>query len=469
MANLDLCFTPASELARLIRSKELSPVEVVTNALERIDAVNPSINAFCFVYAEEAMAKARRAEAALGRGRPLGPLHGVPVALKDSTPIEGKTTTSGSRVFEHWVADRDSVIVERLRAAGAIILGKTTLPEFAASGWTESELWGVTCNPWNLDLTPGGSSGGSAAAVAAGCVPLAEGTDHGGSVRVPAALCGIVGLRPSRGRIPMDLLPSAFEPYLTFGPLARCVGDAALFLHATHGPDDRDFYSLPLPFELEHPIAADLSGKKLAFSMDLGYLAIAADVQAETRAAVAAFTDLGARVEEVEFNCTREVTGWIDAVWHAMSGAFFGQHLEEWRDKMDPYNVMSIEEGWRIPAAAVRHHELMWTRLWRELSAILGRYDALLCPTTTTVARPVKTRDADFPETDERGRYWGRPTEPFSLFYHCPALSVPSGWTPAGLPVGLQVVGRRFDDAGVLRVAAALEAARPWADRRPPL
>ena len=467
MADLDLCFTPASELARLIRSKELSPVEVVANALARIDAVNPAINAFCAVYAEEAMAESKRAEAALGVGRPLGPLHGVPVALKDSTPIKGRITTSGSRVFENWVADRDSVIVERLRAAGAIILGKTTLPEFAASGWTESELWGVTRNPWNLDLTPGGSSGGSAAAVAAGCVPLAEGTDHGGSVRVPAALCGIVGLRPSRGRIPMDLLPTAFEPYLTFGPLARTVGDAALFLEATHGPDDRDFFSLPLPFALEHPIAVDLRGTKLAFSMDLGYLAIARDVQAETRAAVAALAEQGASVEEVEVNGTREVTRWIDEVWHALSGAFFRQYLNDWRDKMDPYNVMSIEEGWRIPAAAVRHSEPMWTRLWCEVSAILRRYDALLCPTAATVARPVKTRDADFPETDERGRYWGRPTEPFSLLYHCPALSVPSGWTAAGLPVGLQIVGRRFDDAGVLRVAAALEAARPWADRRP--
>lgn len=469
MADLDLCFTPASELTRLICSKELSPVEIVANALERIGAVNPAINAFCFVYGDEAMAEARRAEDALAGDRALGPLHGVPVALKDSTPIEGKTATSGSRVFERWVAERDSVLVERLRAAGAIILGKTTLPEFAASGWTESDLWGITRNPWNLDRTPGGSSGGSAAAVAAGCVPLAEGTDHGGSVRAPAALCGVVGLRPSRGRIPMDLLPTAFEPYLTFGPLARSVGDAALFLDATHGPDPRDFYSLPLPFELERPIAIDLRGKKLALSLNLGYLAIAADVQAETRAAVAALSDLGASVEEVELNIGHEVTRWIDDVWHAMSGAFFRQYLDEWRDKMDPYNVMSIEQGWRIPAAAVRRHEPMWTRLWHEVSAILEIYDAILCPTTATVARPVNTRDADFPETDDRGRYWGRPTEPFSLLYHCPALSVPSGWTADGLPVGLQIIGRRFDDAGVLRVAAALESARPWADRRPPL
>ena len=236
MIDLELCYMPAIELARRIRDRELSPVEVVENSLGRIEAVNDTLNCFCFVFPDEAMEHAKVAEARALRGEPLGPLHGVPIAIKDFTPTKGKTTTMGSRVYEHWVPEDDAQIVKDLIAAGAIMVGKTTTPEFAHAGFTHSPLWGVTRNPWNPGRTPGGSSGGSGAAVASGCVPLAEGSDMGGSVRGPAACCGLVGLKPSLGRIPMTILPSVFDNISHFGPLARTIDDAALFLAATQGP-----------------------------------------------------------------------------------------------------------------------------------------------------------------------------------------------------------------------------------------
>src|SRR5215813_15364128 len=271
MADLDLCYTPATVLARRIAARKLSPVEVVKNALARIDAVNPKLNCFCFVYPEEALKAARAAERAVKAGRKLGPLHGVPVAIKDLTPTKGKRTTLGSYTHEHWVPEHDATIVEKLRAAGAIVVGKTTTPEFAYSSFTESPLWGATRNPWNPERTPGGSSGGSGAAVAAGCVPLAEGTDMGGSVRIPAAWCGIVGLSPSFGRIPLEFLPSPVDHIHHVGPLARSSDDARLFLSVTQGPDDRDLLSLPTVLDLDRPLSGDVQGLRLALSIDLGW------------------------------------------------------------------------------------------------------------------------------------------------------------------------------------------------------
>src|SRR5467141_2986309 len=262
MTDRELSFTPAVDLARMIATRSASPVEVVSNALARIGDVNPKLNCFCFVWHDEALAAARAAAQAVARGENLGPLHGVPVALKDTTPTAGHRTTLGSYTHEHWVPDRDAYIVGALRRAGAIIVGKTTTPEFAHTLLTDSPLWGVTRNPWNLERTPGGSSGGSAAAVAAGCVPLAEGTDMGGSVRIPAAWCGIVGLKPGLGRIPMDNLPGLFDSISHLGPLARTVDDARLFLAATQGPDDADILSVPCPLDLAEPVPSSVEGMR---------------------------------------------------------------------------------------------------------------------------------------------------------------------------------------------------------------
>jgi Asp-tRNA(Asn)/Glu-tRNA(Gln) amidotransferase A subunit family amidase len=269
MTNLDLAYRTAGDLARMIRSKQLSPTEVMENTLGRIETVNPTLNCFCFVYPEEALEYARAVENKVMAGGDPGPLGGIPIAIKDLTPTKGKRTTLGSYAYEHWVPEADAAIVEKLMAAGAIMVGKTTTPEFAHVGFTESALWGITRNPWDPARTPGGSSGGSAAAVASGCVPLAEGTDMGGSVRIPAAECGVLGLKPSLGRIPMDILPSVFDNISHFGSLARSVDDTALFLAVTQGPDERDIQSNGTPLDLADPIQPDVRGPLASISASM--------------------------------------------------------------------------------------------------------------------------------------------------------------------------------------------------------
>ena len=468
MVDLDLAYTSATELVRLIRSKAVSPVEVMTNTLARIDAVNPVLNCFAFVYPEEAMARARAAEAAVASGAELGPLHGVPLAIKDFTPTRGKVTTRGSRAFADWVPEEDALIVERLTEAGAILVGKTTTPEFAYAGFTESPLWGATRNPWDRTRTPGGSSGGSAAAVASGCVPMAEGTDMGGSVRIPAALCGVVGLKPSLGRIPMDILPTVFDSISHFGPLARTLGDAALFLAVAQGPDERDIQSLVPALEVPVPPPAEVAGLKLALSLDLGYYAVDPEVTANTRAAAAALAAGGATVEEVELGWTREVNDTWFAYWGVLLAACFGDLLETRRDDLDPNVVRLMEAGRAMDAVSFKRLEFPRSVQWKKLAAVLENFDALLCPTMALPAPLLGGRDAAFETEDAAGRYHGLDmTCPFNFTGQCPALSVPSGVTEAGLPTGLQIVGRRFDDLSVLRIGAALERIRPWAARRP--
>jgi Asp-tRNA(Asn)/Glu-tRNA(Gln) amidotransferase A subunit family amidase len=469
MAEDRLWTLPAVELARRIAERNLSPVEVMESALARIEAVQPALNAFCFVYAEEALAAARAAEQAVMDVGPLGPLHGVPIAIKDFTPTKGKTTTRGSYAFEHWIPDRDALVVERLRAAGAIMVGKTTTPEFAYSSFTESPLWGITRNPYPA-RTPGGSSGGSAAAVAAGCVPLAEGTDMGGSVRIPAAFCGLVGLKPSLGRIPMDILPSVFDSISHFGPLARTVADAALFFSVAQGPDDCDIQSLKPALDVPVPPPGKLKGRRLALSVDLGFYAVDPEIEANTRAAAEALRSAGAEVEEVELAWTREQGDAWTAYWGVYLAAAFEQVLPDYRERMDPHVVALIEAGQAMGAVPFKRIETIRTEQWLELARVFESFDAVLCPTMAQPAPPVEMSDADFQEEDEDGRFHGLDmTALFNNVSQCPALSVPSGFTNQGLPTGLQIVGHRFDDLTVLDIGAGLEAVQPWAERRPAL
>jgi Asp-tRNA(Asn)/Glu-tRNA(Gln) amidotransferase A subunit family amidase len=470
MTDLDLCYTPATELARLIRDKEISPVEVTRNALDRIDDVNGALNCYCFTYPEEALAKARDLETAVARGDDLGPLAGVPVAIKDLTPTKGKRTTLGSYAFEHNVPDHDAAVVERLLGAGAILVGKTTTPEFAFAGFTESPLWGITRNPWNTACTPGGSSGGSGAAVAAGTVPFAEGSDMGGSVRIPAAECGIVGLKPSLGRIPQDILPSVFDNISHLGPLARTVDDAALFLSVAHGPDDRDILSLPDQLDIAIPVGGNIRGLKIAYSANLGFYRVDDEVAANTRAALDALRERGAVVEEVELNWTVEVISAWNTLWDVFMAAFFGHLLDEWRDRFDPAIVRLIERGNEVGAADYKRIEMIRTGQWRDLAAIFARYDALVVPTMAKPAPPVedKTKPAPLPGDDGLIDFRTM-TMPFNMVPQCPVLAVPSGFTAAGLPTSVSIVGHRYDDLGVLRIGAALEAALNWPARHPPI
>jgi len=457
---VDLCAVPAAALARLIARRQVSPPEAVEAALARIDKVQPELNAFCFVYAEEARVRARELERS---SAPPGPLHGLPIALKDMTPTRGKRTTQGSKVFADWVPGHDAVVAERLLAAGAILVGKTTTPEYAYSSFTESPLWGITRNPWDPRRTPGGSSGGSAVAVATGCVALAEGSDAGGSIRLPAAWCGIVGLKPSHGRIPFDLLESHFVDVFHVGPLARSVEDAALFVAATEGPDDRDLASLPPLPPLDLPLRQDAKGLRIALSPDLGYYAVDRAILDNLATSADALRDAGAIVEEVPLAWTRQINDALYDYWRAHFAALYGRHLPEWRERMDPLVVQLIEEGRKLSADRLVQVGIVRTRAWQAVAPILAGYDALLCPTTTVTAPEIGLDEFRFDYDDAAGRCHALDmTLPFNAIARCPVLQVPSGTDAAGLPTGLQILGRRHDDATVLRIGAALEAARPW-------
>jgi Asp-tRNA(Asn)/Glu-tRNA(Gln) amidotransferase A subunit family amidase len=458
VVDLDLAFSPASAIAARVAAGELSPVEVVENALVRIADVNGQLNCFCTVRGEEAVQSARAAAEAVARRAPLGPLHGVPVALKDTTPTAGHRTTLGSYTHEHWVPDHDAWIARALAQAGAIVVGTTTTPEFAHTLVTDSPLWGVTRNPWDPRRTPGGSSGGSAAAVAAGCVPLAEGTDMGGSVRIPAAWCGIVGLKPGLGRIPMDVLPGLFDTISHHGPLARGVDDARLFLAATQGPDDADILSSPCPLDLTRPVAGDVVGRRLALSVDLGCWAVEPAIEEAVRRAAAALEAAGAVVEEVDVGLTaRHDDSWAE-LWAVFMAANYGHLVEQHAHHMDPDVLALIERGNSLSAVEYKRLDLVRTDIWRRLVPVLADHDALLCPTTSTGPPPAEKADRSVEPPPDDGRHHGRDmTGIFNLVSPCPALSVPCGFDPDGLPIGLQIVGRRWREDTVLTIGRAVE------------
>jgi Asp-tRNA(Asn)/Glu-tRNA(Gln) amidotransferase A subunit family amidase len=471
MVDLDLCYTPAVELADNYRNGEISPLEVVQNSLDRIDQVNAKLNCFCFTYPEQALQKATAAEQAFADGT-ARPLEGIPVAIKDFTPTKGKTTTRGSKLLEHWIPDWNPVLVERLEAAGAIMVGKTTTPEFATSGFTDSPLWGITRNPWDSSRTPGGSSGGSGAAVATGCVPFAEGTDMGGSVRIPAGLCGVVGLKPSIGRIPMDIIDTSYCNISHFGPLARTVSDAALFLDTVQGEHRSDIQSLPR-CELSIPSPSDVRGMSFAFDVSLGFCAVDPGVENNLRASVEALREAGASVQEVELGWDAKIVDMWYGTWAIFMAAAYDNTtrvpLDENRDRMSQGLVKLIEKGRKIDAVSARKWEFERTRYWRKLGAILENHHALLCPTMAITAPPIEMRDSDFGGFDSQGLLQCMDmTGAFNYMAQCPALSVPSGFAD-GLPTATQIIARRWDDALALRIGAAIEKAMPWANSRPPI
>ena len=469
MADLDLCYTPAHELARMYRASEISPVKIIQNCLDRIHEVNGTLNCFCFTYPDEALEKASAAEQALKSGN-ARPLEGIPVAIKDFTPTRGKVTTRGSKLLENWVPDWNPVLVERLEAAGAIMVGKTATPEFATSGFTDSPLWGITRNPWNPSRTPGGSSGGSGAAVASGCVPFAEGTDMGGSVRIPAALCGIVGHKPSIGRIPMDIIDTAYCNISHFGPLARTVGDAAMFLDAVQGEHPSDIQSLPR-CDLTIPVPTDVVGMRFAFDVTLGFCAVDPGVEANLRATANALRRVGATVDEIDLGWDANIVDLWSGTWAIFMAAAYDNTtdvpLDENREHMSEGLVKLIEMGRKIDAVTARKWEFERTRYWHKLGDVLEDHHALLCPTMAITAPPVGMRDWDFEGIDEQGKLKCMDmTSPFNYMAQCPTLSVPSGFA-AGLPTATQIVARRWDDALALRIGSAIEKAMPWSHERP--
>ena len=474
--DLDLCFMTATEAIENFKNKKLTPLELVDALIARIEAVNPKINAFTYSFFDRAREQARAAEARYAKGEDLRPLEGVPIVIKDFHDVKGEITTFGSRMFADNVSEKSAPTVERLLDAGAIMLARSTTPEMAYAPMTRSDLWGITRNPWNLEYSPGGSSGGSAAAVAAGMTTLADGTDGGGSIRIPSSSSGVFGYKPPFGRNPIDV-GAPRESLIHFGPLTRSVADGALMQNVTAGPHLDDMCSLKpklvLPDEFE-----PLKDWKIAFSMDLGYYEIDEEVQKNTLAAVEVFRSLGCQVDEVD-------VGWnfgaLDAWYTLWEGAFWGLASElypRWRFEMDGFVREILERGSRHSAGRYYKAQMVRGQMYTTLGPILEKYNVLLCPTTAAPGIPADhdVERLDFRINGKPITVSNRPGDiyvqwqlcyPFNLVPECPAASVPSGFASNGLPTGLQIVGATYDDLSVFRAAAAFEKAQPWRQHRP--
>ena len=464
----DLCYTPATELARLIRTRAVSPVEVTRAVLERIERVNPTVNAYCTVTADAATATARAAEEAVMRGDALGPLHGVPYSVKDLNFTKGVRTMGGSYIFEHRVPTLDAPLVRRLKAAGGVMLGKTTSPEFGWKALGDCPLTGITRNPWNPGMTTGGSSAGAGAAAAAGLGPLAQGSDGAGSIRIPSSFCGIYGFKPSFGRVPNWPL-SNNDNSSHNGPMTRTVADAALMLSVMAGPDDWDRTALDAPPEdYLGRLARDLRGARVAFSPSLDGLEVDRDIADAVRSAVRAFEELGCVVDEVKtgFADTRDL---IRIMWSAHEAGNRGAFVPEWRERMDPGLVACIEAGSRYSVVDYIQARDRKIAFWDTVRPLFERYEFLVTPSVSVAAFEVgRLNPTHFRQHAWDWFDWASFSYPFN-FTGQPAASLPAGFTSAGLPVGLQIVGRRCADLSVLQASAAFESARPWAARRPPV
>jgi aspartyl-tRNA(Asn)/glutamyl-tRNA(Gln) amidotransferase subunit A len=474
MANTDLLFMPAITAAALIRRKKLSPVEYMDAVLAAVERLQPKLNCFVTVTADHAREGAKAAEQAVMSGQKLGPLHGVPVSIKDLIPTKGVRTTFGSIAFTDNIPDRDDILVTRLRAAGAIMIGKTTTPEFGIKGQTDAPIFGTTRNPWNLERTPGGSSGGAAAAVASGLGPIGLGSDGAGSTRIPAACCGLVGLKGTTGAVPYQEARDAFGNVVAAGPLTRTVADAAIIQAAMAGADPMDPWTAnAAPVGQISPalLSQNLSGLRIGYLSRAANKAVSADVAKNTKASLGALTDLGADVEEV----IAEVD-WVSddqRVLYLCSIAHnLGPVVERFGDQTDHVLRAYVAAGKKYDIAAYIKAIAARTRLFRAVQGLFETYDFLVSPTLTRTALAADFNGAsgvvqiDGEDVGPVQPHLTGFVYPFNLTGH-PALSIPSGWAQDGLPTSVQIIGPRHSDGDILRLGALLEQARPWADRRP--
>ncbi|TYP88121.1 amidase [Blastococcus xanthinilyticus] len=470
-ADDDLCTRPATELAALVRAREVSARELLEAHLARIERLNPSLNAVVTLDAEGARAAADAADAAQAAGEPLGRLHGLPVAHKDTHATGGMRTTWGSPLHRDTVPARDELAVARLVGAGAIRVGKTNVPEFAAGSHTFNPVFGVTHNPYRHGLSAGGSSGGAAAALAAGLVPLAEGSDMGGSLRNPAAFCNVAGLRPTPGRVPTWPAPMAWSTLSVQGPMGRTVADVALQLSVLAGPDPRVPIALDDdPAGFAAPLPDRLDGLRVAWTPDLGgRVAVDPAITATLTASLGVFGELGAVVEEAcpDLSGADEVFGTLRA-W--LFDATFSELARRQPEQLKESIRWNAALGARLTGSDLARAERLHTTLFERVVAFFERYDVLLAPTTQVLPFPV---EVEYP-TEIAGVHqdnyleWMRSCTVVSAT-GCPALSVPGGFTPDGLPVGLQVIGPARADRRVLEVGHAFEQATRFGERRPAL
>ncbi len=470
MADIELCNLPLEELSPLLRDKRISPVEVVQAYLERIDALDGTLNAYITVMREQALTEARRCEEEIQRGAYRGPLHGVPVGLKDLYDTAGVRTTAASKIYADRVPAEDATVVKRLREAGAVILGKTNLHEFAYGVTTASSYFGPTRNPWDPERVPGGSSGGSGAAVAAGLCPVATGSDTGGSIRIPSALCGIVGLKPTYGRISCHgMLPLSWaldHP----GPMTRSVYEAAVMLGAIAGFDPKDPASADVPVpDYVGALEGGVKGLRIGVDVQWALTGVHAEVKRAFQEALGMLKDLGAEIVEVTVPGVDEG---LQAALTILSSEATGIHEEFLRTRPEDYQPdvrTRLEKGFPIRGIDYGRARRTGELLRREYATLLQRVDLLATPMCGIPAPRIGQQEVEVegervPVMTPLTRY----TRVFNLT-GLPAITVPCGFSAEGLPIGLQLVGRAWDEATVLRAAYAYERATDWAQRRPPL
>jgi len=468
MSDGDLCFMTATELARRLRGGELSAVEVLAAHLAQIERVNHKVNAIVTLLPERAMEQARAADSALARGEEVGVLHGLPVAHKDLVPVKGVRTTFGSPIFKDFVPDQDALIIERLKRAGVVTIGKTNVPEFGAGAQTYNEVFGETLNPYDATKTCGGSSGGAAVGLACGMHPIADGSDTGGSLRIPANFCNVVGFRPSPGRVPAWPDQIGWFPISVQGPMARTVQDVALMLSAIAGPDPRSPISIAEPGRLfARPLERDFGGTRIAWSRDLGELPVEPQVTAAIDGQRRTFEDLGCITEDGEpsFRDADEAF----KVWRAWRFELkFADLIERQRDQIKGTVIWNAEEGAKLRGPQIARAEQKRTALYHRVREFMETYEFLVLPVNQVAPFDVKQRYVKEINGVKMDTYidWMK-----SCYYitatGLPAISVPCGFTPDGLPVGVQIVGRHQDDFGVLQLAHAFEQATGCWKRRP--
>ena len=465
MADTELCYLPATEVMKRFKARSLSPVEYVNALIARHDEVEPRINATTHIFHDEALARARKAEAKFMRdGARLRRLEGLPVMIKDLHAIKGRITSQSSKIFADHRDTSTLPTVDRLLRAGAILLARSASSELGITTACHSTQWGVTRNPWNLAMSPCGSSGGSGAVLAAGMVPLADGSDYGGSIRIPASACGVFGYKPPYGRNPQDT-PGSFDSFGQYTPMTRTVADGALMQNVMSGQHPDDLTTLPGRVVVPDR-AASIKDWKIALSIDLGYKHIDPEVERATRQAAEVFRDLGCRVDEVDLGWTTASSGAWEIQSKAVVAHSLAPYLLRWRYEILEDSVRDIEQGMAYSAGDLFATHEVRAEMWLKLSPILKRYNVMLCPTlgVPSVAADHSIFDTEVVINGHRvDPYFGWClTYPFNTLGQLPVASVPSGIASNGVPTGMQIVGRPYDDISVFRAALAFEEARPW-------
>jgi Asp-tRNA(Asn)/Glu-tRNA(Gln) amidotransferase A subunit family amidase len=481
MKKEDISYMPAYEMREKIENQEIPSEEITEIIIEKIEKINPLINAYCTPTFKLARELAKKADKAVKNGEKLGILHGVPISIKDETETKGIRTTYGSKLMENNIPGVDATIVKRLRDAGVVILGKTNTPAFGYKGETDNLIFGKTKNPWNLERTPGGSSGGAASAAASGLSPIGTGSDGGGSIRIPSSFCGVFGIKATFGRVPQNLMQTSgyLGTFIHKGPIVRYVKDAALVLDIIAGQDDSDRYSVPKPnYSYFERINETPKKLKIGYSFDLGIAKLLdPEVEKFVFNGIQKFEEFGWSIDRSKIKLKRrnpELT--MTIIWSSGFGYSLGRFLKAWQNKMDPALVKLINLGLSYSAKQIKTAEIFRERIYADICRAFKKADILITPTLPCSAFKIGNSSVIDDETNItnitiNGKNmtalgWMPFTYPFNISGH-PAASIPCGWSSEGMPIGMQIVGKRFDELNVLQVSKIFEEVAPWQERKP--